>query len=163
MRARCWLAPGALDEILNEAGRWCLRETGGALLGWRERDDVVVTKVLGPGPKAKHGFNHFEPDAPWQAAEGARIYHETGRTVAYVGDWHTHPRGRLAPSRQDRKAVAAIAADPDFRAPRALTAILGRTLRGRPRSKGRWRIAIYMHTESGLEQMELLAYPERRP
>lgn len=135
MLERCWFERGALNELLAEARRWRLRETGGALLGWRSDTEVVVRRVLGPGPKAKHGFSHFEPDAAWQGARGREIYAESGRTIAYVGDWHTHPRGRATPSRQDRKVMREIAADSDFRAPNPLSAIVGRpwfdSLRGR--------------------------------
>lgn len=133
MLERCWFEHAALSELLDEARRWWARETGGALLGWREGTDVVVQRVLGPGPKAKHGFSHFEPDHEWQAQEGAKVYKESGRTIAFLGDWHTHPRGSAIPSPQDRKTMATIAEDKDFRAPHPLSAIVGRRrlLRGR--------------------------------
>lgn len=128
MLERCWFERDALNELLAEARRWRLRETGGALLGWRSDTEVVVRHVLGPGPNAEHGFSHFEPDAAWQGARGRQIYAESGRTIAYVGDWHTHPRGRPTPSRQDRKVMRAIAADTGFRAPNPLSVIVGRAL-----------------------------------
>lgn len=126
MLERCWFDRSALSELLAEAQRWRLRETGGALLGWHEGRQVVVRQVLGPGPQAKHGFSYFEPDHEWQGEQGRKIYENSGRTIAYVGDWHTHPRGRAIPSRQDRTTMAMIAEDKDFRAPNALAAIVGR-------------------------------------
>jgi proteasome lid subunit RPN8/RPN11 len=100
-----------------------MRETGGALLGHREADLTVVETVLGPGPRAIHGYAHFEPDAAWQQREGERAYERSGRTVAFLGDWHSHPRGGPWPSLQDEETAEAIAGDGGFRAPRPLYAI----------------------------------------
>ncbi len=65
MPSRCWFDRRALNDLQVEARHWLIRETGGALLGWRDGSGVVVAHVLGPGPEAKHGFSSFEPDAEW--------------------------------------------------------------------------------------------------
>jgi integrative and conjugative element protein (TIGR02256 family) len=131
-----------------------VRETGGALLGWSEHDDVVVARVLGPGPAAKHGLRSFAPDGDWQVREGARIYAESGRTIAYLGDWHTHPRGSPTPSGQDRATAKLIADDTDFRAPSPLYAIAGHpwteAIRRRP-----WRLVVYRLIEGRLVALTL--------
>jgi len=135
--ARCWIHRDALDDLHTEARRRLVRETGGALLGWSDKSEVVVRRILGPGPRATHGLSHFEPDADWQGERGREIYFASGRTIAYVGDWHTHPRGAPTPSLQDNKVMATIAGDPDFRAPHPVSAIVGRSwlaaIRRRPR------------------------------
>lgn len=123
MPVRCWIYENALEELVAEARGWRLRETGGALLGWRDGMDYVVSRALGPGPGAKHRFSSFEPDAEWQGQQGRRIYARSGRTIAYLGDWHSHPRGGATPSRQDIDTMNDIACDPDFRAPAPLSAI----------------------------------------
>lgn len=135
----CWCAEHALADLCTEARRRRVRETGGALLGWRGPEGPFITWVLGPGPKAHHGWSSFEPDAEWQSAEGARIYRATGRQVAYLGDWHTHPRGGDKPSAQDRKTAQMIADDEAFRAPTPLYAIAHRSRRFR----GDWRLTVY--------------------
>ncbi len=150
MLKRCWFDYGALTELFNEARRWRLRETGGALLGWRDGGDVVVRRILGPGPHARHGFSHFEPDHNWQGEEGRRIYEESKRTVAYVGDWHTHPRGAPRPSAQDRKTMAAIANDKDFRSPQPLSLILGRS-----RFRRRRELHVYIWNGTTLEPIKV--------
>lgn len=127
MPSRCWFDRRAHDELIAEARRWRLRETGGALLGWREGDQTVVARVLGPGPEAKHRRTSFEPDATWQYAQGRKIYEESGRTVAFLGDWHTHPFGAPRPSRQDQRTAVMLATDSRFRTPIPLYAILGRS------------------------------------
>lgn len=139
MPDRCWCDRRALDELYAEACRWSIRETGGALLGWRQEGHAVIAVTLGPGPNAKHGLSSFEPDAAWQLEEGKRIYVESGRTISYVGEWHTHPRGAPRPSRQDRKTAEQLATDPGFRAPHLLYAIAGK----RPLRGGGWRLDIY--------------------
>lgn len=132
--------------------RWYLRETGGALLGWRDGPDAVVARALGPGPGAHHGFRSFEPDATWQVEQGRRIYRGSGRTIAYIGDWHSHPIGALAPSAQDRGAVEIIATDAGFRAPEPLSALVAGTLGGwRPS-----RLAVYLWRDQQFEQMQLI-------
>ena len=146
---RCWIRCIALEEMLREARRWRLRETGGALLGWHEDGRYVIDRILGPGPDAKHRFASFEPDAKWQGREGARIYCESGRTVAYLGDWHTHPRSSPYPSGQDRMTARQIAEDPDFRMSRPLYAILGRTLRA-----PRWRLRMFVGIDGRLEEID---------
>lgn len=123
MHDRCWFDRGALAALFAEAGRWRFRETGGALLGWRSDDGPVVARILGPGPKARHRWSSFEPDGKWQNEQGQAIYSATGGRIAYLGDWHTHPRGSGQPSAQDRKTAHMIAGDRDFRAPKPLYAI----------------------------------------
>jgi integrative and conjugative element protein (TIGR02256 family) len=151
---RCWVDKEALDNLHAEAAKWRFRETGGALLGWSEGDQFVVAKVLGPGPKARHGCRFFEPDATWQQGEGERIYRESGRRVAYIGEWHTHPLGAPTPSELDRETAQMIAEEPDFRSPRPLSAIVGRRwvdhLRG-----ARPTLVVYVWAEDRFEEMAL--------
>lgn len=133
--------------------RWWLRETGGALLGWRDGPDAVVARGLGPGPRAQHGFRSFEPDAAWQVEQGRRIYRESNRTIAYIGDWHSHPIGALVPSAQDREAVETIATDPGFRAPQPLSAVVAGRLAGRRQ----FRLTVYLWRGQQFDEMEIVA------
>lgn len=149
MPRTCWFDRRALAELRTEARRWRLRETGGALLGWRNDTDIVVARILGPGPLARHGLSSFEPDADWQNSEGARVYHESGRTIAYLGDWHTHPRGKATPSPQDRRTLEQIAKDTAFRAPNAIYAIAAQRLH-RP-----WRLALWEWRDSDLQPLPI--------
>jgi integrative and conjugative element protein (TIGR02256 family) len=142
LQSDCWIHADALSELCAEARRWRTRETGGALFGWREGRATVVARVVGPGPNARHGVRWFEPDTAWQVVQGRRIYAESGRTIAYLGDWHTHPFGAPRPSSQDAETAKLIARDARFRAPTPLYAILGRSVRSLA-SLRPWRLVIY--------------------
>jgi integrative and conjugative element protein (TIGR02256 family) len=156
MSGHCWCARSALDALLAEARRWPIRETGGALLGWREADQWVIAQILGPGPHAKHRLSSFEPDAVWQNEQGHRIYRESGRTIRYLGDWHTHPRGMPRPSRQDRRTARLIAEDPDFKTPQPLYAIAGHRHPLAVRSP--WILSLLVVDDGELKPLPLTLY-----
>lgn len=153
---RCWLGRSAVSDILIEVAKWPLRETGGALLGWREDDEWVVHTVLGPGPRARHGFSTFEPDAEWQVERGRSIYRESGGMIAYVGEWHSHPRGSRRPSRQDTITMREIASDPAFRAPEPLSAIISRPRW--PPLISSWDISMYVLAARELHSIDLAPF-----
>lgn len=128
-----------LDGVEQEAARTYPEETGGVLLGFRDRDDEEVVQVMtqvGPGPDAVHERHRFQPDSCWQDDQIARIYQESGRIATYLGDWHSHPGGSPKPSKLDRSTARRIARCKDARAPRPLMLILG----GQP---GSWSPAAY--------------------
>lgn len=112
-------------DILAEAQRALPNETGGVLLGWSTDSDIVITHAVGPGARAEHQPTRFLPDRDWQADEIARLYEESGRTIEYLGDWHTHPGGDPYPSALDSAALRRIALDEAARCPRPIMGILG--------------------------------------
>jgi integrative and conjugative element protein (TIGR02256 family) len=146
-----WLAAPLLAEMTGQAERRSPDETGGMLLGWRAGADVVVAALVGAGPGAVHERGHFHPDGAWQQQRLQQAYLESGRTVTYLGDWHSHPRGRGRPSATDRKTAALIAAEPAARAPEALTLILARRWR-------RWRLHPYSFAQGDLRRIRLRAH-----
>jgi integrative and conjugative element protein (TIGR02256 family) len=144
--SRCWIDRRAVVELIAETRRFRLRETGGALLGWREGDQSVIARILGPGPDAVHRRHSFEPDAAWQTARGAEIYLASGRTIAFLGDWHTHPLGPPIPSDQDRRTAIELAADPACRTPTPLSAIVGYST-WRPTRRSPRLVVFELHDE----------------
>lgn len=131
--ARLWVNDDLWRELLVHADGAHPNETGGVLLGWRDRADTVVTHLLGPGPNAWHGKTWFHPDGQWQASRIAELYEQSGRRLSYLGDWHTHPDGVPTPSRQDRATLARISRTAEARCPSPLMLILGG-----PDSEGQW-------------------------
>jgi integrative and conjugative element protein (TIGR02256 family) len=120
-----WLHQAVYDDLLAQADRHALNETGGLLLGYRHSaTEVVITDTIGPGPNAGHRRTGFDPDTNWQTRELVRRYAAADRRLCYLGDWHTHPRGRTALSRIDRHTLGAIARHPDARCPHPVMAVL---------------------------------------
>lgn len=85
------VAKAVLSKIMLEANASYPLETGGILLGNHTGSTVEVKAFIGPGPRSKHARRSFEPDTTWQNAEMSSLYEASGRTLAYIGDWHTHP------------------------------------------------------------------------
>lgn len=124
-RGRVWWAAAALEEALREAQRAYPSETGGLLLGWSPQPAaVVISEVIGPGPRAGHHARTFTPDSAWQEEQLAQAYELAGRRLQYLGDWHTHPRGTVRLSGTDRATLRHIAEHPDARADYPVMAVL---------------------------------------
>lgn len=133
------LPQSVLEQMILEAERAFPKESGGALMGYRDVDDedlIQVVDQIGPGPRAIHQTHRFEPDGKWQARQIASAYQESGRVVTYLGDWHSHPRGSSTPSSLDRSTARDIARCEAARAPNPLILIAF----GRPEI---WDVAVY--------------------
>jgi integrative and conjugative element protein (TIGR02256 family) len=123
---RVWLAGNVVADIEKEAARTFPLETGGVLMGYGDVSSAqsVVRANTGPGPRATHRREGFIPDHTFHERETARIYAESGRTWSYLGDWHSHPHGRLALSQADRRTLARIARSTEARAPRPIMLVI---------------------------------------
>jgi integrative and conjugative element protein (TIGR02256 family) len=89
-------------EMIREANRTFPRETGGILLGLRNPIGAsVVTAIVGPGPRARHGFESFTPDYDFQEREIAALHVACRGNLMYLGDWHTHPLNKAYLSEKD--------------------------------------------------------------
>jgi integrative and conjugative element protein (TIGR02256 family) len=111
------------DAILAEVGRWPKLETGGVLIGYWSEGEVVVTRALGPGPKAIHRSRSFLPDQRFQEDAIAESYRRSNRIETYLGDWHSHMSGTGRPSSMDIATMIRIARSSEARTTRPLMAI----------------------------------------
>jgi integrative and conjugative element protein (TIGR02256 family) len=128
-RGRLFLPNGLLEELEAEAQNWAPRETGGMLLGYHidnggATHELVVIDTVDAGPRARRRRWWFAPDGPWQQEQLERVYRSSGRVGSYLGDWHSHPRGRPRPSMLDRRTYARVAAEPETGTARPLVLIL---------------------------------------
>jgi integrative and conjugative element protein (TIGR02256 family) len=123
-----WLPRALIRRMLEATTSAGERETGGMLVGYEgaDRPELVVTDLIEAGPRARRDEYEFHPDGRWQRRELARVYHESGRVVTFLGDWHSHPHGLPLPSDTDVETAARTAANERARAPRPLTLIVGR-------------------------------------
>ena len=114
-------------------------ETGGVLIGYwiNSRSAAVITRAIGPGPKAIHEPRFFLPDDEYQEAQIESIYRRSRRLHTYLGDWHTHPNESSYLSQIDRQTMGKIASYTEARTPYPLMAVLG----GGPK----WTIRVWRY------------------
>lgn len=124
--AVAWISAEVIRVLEAEANRSGPCETGGVLLGyWVVAPPVVVvTKAVGPGPRAQHEPNLFVPDHGFHEQQVALAYRDSNAVTTYLGDWHTHPAGRCRLSHLDKTTLRAIARSPAARMPTPLMAVL---------------------------------------
>lgn len=126
MNERIWVSEAALSKMRKLADSFFPLETGGMLVGYvGNNGEVVVTNVIGPGPKARHGRFRFVPDGQCQQITLEKIFWESEGLETYLGDWHTHPEGKNSPSYFDKRTLAKIAQEPKSGTSQPVMAILG--------------------------------------
>ncbi len=151
-RPLVWVPDDLLAELCAEAEHERPCETGGMLLGWRVGQEIAVVRRIAAGPGAKRESERFEADGPWQQERLTAAYEDSGRTVTYLGDWHSHPHGPARPSTRDRDTAALIASCAQARAPEPLSVILGR------RRRGRWRMRCFIYTRGRMRRARIRPY-----
>jgi integrative and conjugative element protein (TIGR02256 family) len=114
------------------------RETGGALFGFLDGNDVVVSCAYGPGPRAKHRRASFEPHPDTTAALMKAVRGESEARYRYLGSWHSHPGGPPRPSGRDIATTAEVASDSGVLLPNPVMMIQAAGL-GNPTRLRAWR------------------------
>lgn len=124
---RAWISQSVLVRIRQEAEKKAPLETGGLLIGYvsTDDDDVVITDMIGPGPRAKHLKWTFRPDYIHHRKEVARIFDESEGDLTYLGDWHSHPSAPSYLSFLDKHALRNIARFPGNHINRPIMMVLG--------------------------------------
>lgn len=101
----------AVRDKLNAIAARCAGqpEAGGILLGAYRGRDVEVTAMTEPGSEDQRSLTAFVRADPSHQAAAEEAWANSGRTVTFVGEWHTHPWGGVVPSAVDRKTWRAQA------------------------------------------------------
>jgi integrative and conjugative element protein (TIGR02256 family) len=90
------------------------RETGGILLGFDESElgETLVMEAGDPGSDAERRPDFFKRDL----AHAQRLADEAlaNTSSRWIGEWHTHPGGALAPSRTDLRTYRSFLRDPEL-------------------------------------------------
>ena len=100
-------------------------ETGGILLGFDagELGELLVMDAGDPGPGAERRADFFRRDLDHARRLADEAYRTT--TARWVGEWHTHPRGRLVPSHIDLRTYRRFLRDDDLHFPVFFALIVG--------------------------------------
>jgi integrative and conjugative element protein (TIGR02256 family) len=91
-----------LDFILDEAeSSRDGKETGGILIGTDYDDVAEIRRAGGPGPRAVRRADLFSRDTTFAQKLVDEEWQHDGSD--WIGEWHTHTRGRPFPSERDRR------------------------------------------------------------
>jgi integrative and conjugative element protein (TIGR02256 family) len=85
------------------------REAGGILLGSYRGPHVEIIGCTTPLPRDRRFWNLFDRKDPGHREEAVRCWQQSGKTVTFVGEWHTHPEATPSPSFVDRSTWRRIA------------------------------------------------------
>jgi integrative and conjugative element protein (TIGR02256 family) len=110
LKPTVWIDADARSLIAAQASSRKRTESGGALLGFGDRD-VVVACAYGPGPRAKHRRAAFEPHPATTQAVIDAVFAASEARYRYLGSWHSHPLGAPRPSGTDITTTEAVAND----------------------------------------------------
>jgi integrative and conjugative element protein (TIGR02256 family) len=85
------------------------REAGGILIGSYRGPHVEILHCTTPLPADRRHWNMFDRSDPGHREEAMRRWQDSGRTMTFVGEWHTHPEPVPSPSFLDRSTWKRIA------------------------------------------------------
>lgn len=109
------LTPEHREAICSETRSNPTAETGGILLGFVDADRrAIITRVVGPGPRAVKNRARFHRDVEYVQAEIERAEQELGEKGMYVGEWHSHLEIAPEPSPTDVSSLSGIANAPNY-------------------------------------------------
>lgn len=118
-----WLLEKVAQARLNRLPA----ETGGVLVGTfdTQRRIIYVVDTVPSPPDSAEWPTVYIRGYEGLASEIGRIHRETADALAYVGEWHAHPRGHgPSDSQDDRTALALLAEEMAFEGLPALMLIM---------------------------------------
>jgi integrative and conjugative element protein (TIGR02256 family) len=97
------ISDGVLEHFSKHRQRKCWsREAGGQLFAEINGVDIVIACATGPRRADRRSRFTYYPDRRLEQIEIDRYF---ARGFHYVGDWHTHPELRAAPSWEDLRSM----------------------------------------------------------
>lgn len=76
-------------------------ESGGILLGYRRGNHLHIVAATAPQPEDQRRRFRFFRSAPHHQKVALHQWKLSGKTMDYLGEWHTHPEPVPAPSSLD--------------------------------------------------------------
>lgn len=118
-----WLRADAVSTIERYATRRAWLETGGALFGYWAGEAVVVVAATGPG-SGRRRRRSFVADHDHTQRAIDHFFEQSGGAHHYLGSWHTHPTGPLAPSPRDLDTLQQMRRQPELILPRPVVVVV---------------------------------------
>lgn len=102
------------DEVVETMERYSKppendREAGGVLIGCYRGPHVEILHCTVPLQKDRRRWGLFDRRDPGHQQEAMRQWQQSGRTMTFVGEWHTHPEPVPSPSFIDKLTWKRIA------------------------------------------------------
>lgn len=121
---RLHLPRTVLDRILSLVAEHDdpTTETGGIIVGHDHGRTINVTSVGEPGPNAVHEPTRFTRDLHYAGKVAADAWRRD--RSQWIGEWHTHPRGRPAPSDLDLRTYVSLLRNPSLRLDRFIAVVV---------------------------------------
>jgi integrative and conjugative element protein (TIGR02256 family) len=88
--------------VQNERGQ---HESGGLLMGQVVAEDIYITRITIPNKFDMSGRNLFVRDKDSGQILLDYEFVNSGKSIIYLGEWHTHPEAVPTPSYQDRLMI----------------------------------------------------------
>lgn len=123
---KVWIPQILINEMIDKIERYAPLETGGSFFGYLSEDsDLVITHLIEAGPFAKRTAFSFEPDQKYQLQIMEELFFESGKSLSYLGDWHSHPSSSADLSLRDRRTLAKIAKSSEAKCPQPIMMVFG--------------------------------------
>jgi integrative and conjugative element protein (TIGR02256 family) len=78
-------------------------ESGGILMGYRRGEHLHVTHATPPQATDRRKRFQFNRSSQPHQMIALERWKESGGTIDYLGEWHTHPQATPAPSMMDHR------------------------------------------------------------
>jgi integrative and conjugative element protein (TIGR02256 family) len=124
---KLFITNAVLEYIEAESRRSPTTETGGVIAGTGTLgiNDIVITAVTGPGPRARRTRYSFARDISYCQDRLDRFGSDSGGLIDYLGEWHKHHEDEPWPSSRDVGTLKSIAKDEHYHVVVPLLLIMG--------------------------------------
>jgi len=128
------LGRSALRDIMKMAVMALPHETGGTLAGRYSDDSRVaeVTRALAAPKGAPAGKTWFVRPSDDEDPALHQLFLRSKGQIRYIGEWHTHPGGILAPSRRDVATLQDLAISSEVASDTPILLLIGGDIACKP-------------------------------
>lgn len=105
------LIPDAVIDVIRKrvSSASHRNEQGGLLLGYRKGAAIEIESATFPGAWDHASATIFQRSERGHRVRALRAWLRSGKTIDWIGEWHTHPGGLARPSFTDRRTWARLA------------------------------------------------------